>query len=247
LDHFKFLQQQCAISQQRLVFVTLIVLSCNQVLADEDDNRQPSIVRDARAWVNMQGVGDTGIDGWNWYFEFQPRWRDSKRNFDQRLIRPALIYELSEDSSLWFGYANVQGYGKSSSLREHRLWQQYLIKYKVNDYLTIKSQTRTEQRYFVGYSDVGYKIRQKVAFYIPFGKSSDYSALFYEEVHHNFNTTDYGASKGFEQNRFFLGVEWKPQKNLSIETGYLNQYFDNRKQPDQSNHIFSTTIYYQFD
>ena len=196
-----FSQSLLAISQQGLVFGLLVLLSCNLVWAN-DSVTQPDLIRDTRAWLNMEAVGSTGIDRLKWYFEFQPRWRDNVANFDQRLIRPGLFYELSERSSLWFGYAKVQGYGTASSLREHRLWQQYLIKYKVNEYLTVKSQTRAEQRYFVGFSDVNYKIRQKLAFYIPFSKGSDYRALIYDEVHHNFNSTDYGASKGFEQNRF---------------------------------------------
>lgn len=229
-------------------FVALpAILVTNSLALADEASRNSGVINDGRAWINMQAIGNTGLERWKWYAEFQPRWRDSFSNFDQRLIRPALIYELSEDSSVWLGYVNVQGYNRTSSLREHRLWQQYLTKFKINEHITVKSQTRTEQRYFVGFSDVGYKIRQKFAFYIPVAGSSEFSALIYDEVHHNFNTTDYGASRGFEQNRIFFGLEWKPQKNLSIEAGYLNQYFDNRREPDQNNHIFSTTIYYNLD
>jgi len=161
----------------------------------------------------MQFFGDTGYDKFKWYLEVQPRWRDNVNNIDQRLIRPALIYEISKDTSIWFGYVNVQGFNRTSDLREHRLWQQLLTKFQPNENFSIKSQTRFEQRTFEGFKDVGYKFRQKFAIYMPFTKTSTLSAMLYDELHYNINATDYGAVQGFEQNRFFMGIEWQPTKN----------------------------------
>jgi hypothetical protein len=229
-----------------IAFFLLLLLFTSKFSFASDDS-QPNVVTDSRAWLNLQLYGDTGFDKFKWYLEVQPRWRDNVSNIDQRLIRPALIYEISKDTSIWFGYVNVQGFNATSNLRENRLWQQFLTKFEPNENFSIKSQTRFEQRRFQGFSDVGYKIRHKFAIYMPFSKNSELSAMLYDEVHHNFNSTDYGASKGFEQNRFFIGLEWKPSKKFSVETGYLNQFFTNRKSLNQNNNIFSTTIYYNLD
>ena len=205
------------------------------------------VTTDGRAWLNMQVIGDTGVDKLKWYLELQPRWRNDVSEFDQRLIRPALIYELTKDTSLWFGYVDVKGFGDTSSLRENRLWQQLLTEFRPTEEIRIKSQTRFEQRRFEGFSDTTYKLRQKLALYIPISSGSQYSLLTYGELHHNFNNTDVGATKGLDQYRLFAGIEWKPNKKFSIETGYLNQHFENRRAPDLNNHIFSTTIYYHLD
>jgi len=205
------------------------------------------VTNDGRAWLNMQLVGETGIDKFKWYLEVQPRWRNGVSELDQRLIRPALIYEVTEDTSVWFGYVSVKGFGDTGGLRENRLWQQLLTEFRPTENIRIKSQTRFEQRRFEGFSDTSYKLRQKLALYVPFYSGSKYSLLTYGELHHNFNDTDSGATRGLDQYRLFGGIEWKPSKKFSIETGYLNQYFDNRKAPDLNNHIFSTTIYYHLD
>lgn len=205
------------------------------------------VTNDGRAWLNMQVIGDTDVDKLKWYLEIQPRWRNNVSELDQRLIRPALIYELTKDTSLWFGYVNVKGFGDTSSLQENRLWQQLLTEFRPIEDIRIKSQTRFEQRRFEGFSDTTYKLRQKLALYLPISSGSQYSLLTYGELHHNFNNTDAGATKGLDQYRLFAGIEWKPNKKFSIETGYLNQHFKNRRAPDLNNHIFSTTIYYHLD
>jgi len=69
--------------------------------------------------------------------------------------------------------------------------------------------------------------------------------VFYDEYFINLNHTDYGARKGFDQNRAFLGGNWALNPDTKLEIGYLNQYV-NTKQADLMNHVFSTTLNFSF-
>jgi len=67
----------------------------------------------------------------------------------------------------------------------------------------------------------------------------------YDEYFLNLNQTDYGARRGFDQNRAFVGVNWAFNATTRAEIGYLNQYI-NGKNIDNMNHVLSTTFILNF-
>ncbi len=65
----------------------------------------------------------------------------------------------------------------------------------------------------------------------------------WDELFLPLNDTDWGARSGFGQNRAFggLGVTLDPQRKVTLEFGYLNQYV-NRRDTDLMNHIVSLAL-----
>ena len=54
----------------------------------------------------------------------------------------------------------------------------------------------------------------------------------------NLRDTDWGAERGFLQNRSFVGMNFRVASKLRIETGYMNIFVRRRAAIDLSNHLF---------
>jgi len=203
-------------------------------------------IEDGRIWLNLQANGSTGIDKLRWYMELQPRWREEGEHLDQVLLRPAVYYQLTEQSSAWAGYAHVVTHpaGKSA-FDEHRVWQQYQYQFAPIHSIVILSRTRLEQRFIENADDTGHKLRQMFRVVAPSGVHSKLSWVFYDEYFVNLNHTDYGARKGFDQNRTFFGGNWAINPHAKFEFGYLNQLVKT-KQADLVNHVLSSSISVSF-
>lgn len=199
---------------------------------------------DNRLWLNLNAQGPLPAN-FGWYMELQPRWRNDAQEFDQMLIRPALTYKLTERSSLWFGYANVNTRRASGgSTEEHRLWQQFTYNVKLPA-LSLQSRTRLEQRDLETGDDVGHRVRQLVRLSLPLAGQPTLSLIAWNELFINVNDTDWGARSGFDQNRMFLGISYNFSAKVRAEAGYLNQYVHTTT-VDRQNHVLSTVLSLNF-
>lgn len=204
------------------------------------------IEEDGRLWLNVNARGSLPLEGFNWYAELQPRWREEGEDLDQLLIRPAVFYQLSSKSSVWLGYANVNSYpaGRNSN-NEDRLWQQFSYQFDPIADIAISSRTRFEQRWFDNSSDTGYRLRQMIKLSRPIASLPNLSWVVSDEYFFNTNDTDWGAHSGFDQNRLFVGAGYKIHPTAKVEMGYLNQYL-NGVRVDRMNHALSTTLEWSF-
>jgi len=195
---------------------------------------------DGRVWFTVNAIGPLPAQDWYWYAEIQPRWREEASEFDQIIIRPAVYYAVSKQSSIWAGYAHVvTDPSGRSSFDEHRIWQQFLHNFQPIGSVSIQSRTRLEQRFIENSDDTGHKVRQMLRLTMPSKLNPQLTWVAYDEYFHNLNQTDYGARRGFDQNRAFVGVNWAFKPSLRLEVGYLNQYINN-KDTNNMNHVFST-------
>lgn len=201
---------------------------------------------DGRFWLNMTATGDLPQLNWKWYAEIQPRWRNEGSDFDQLLIRPAVNYAISPQTTIWAGYAHVNTHpDEKSAYEEHRLWQQLLHQFSPIGEVSIQSRTRIEQRFVEHANDTGHRLRQMVRLSGPSHVHPDVFWVLFDEYILSLNATDYGARRGFDQNRAFAGVSWSATPQFKVEMGYLNQYV-NGKVNDSMNHILATTFNYAF-
>jgi hypothetical protein len=202
---------------------------------------------DGRYWFNINATGSMPLENWRWYAELQPRWRQEGKHFDQVIVRPAVSYALSKQASVWLGYAYVVTHPASKpAFEEHRFWQQFLYNFAPVYGVNIQSRTRIEQRFIEDSNDTGYKLRQLLRFTMPSGLSPQLQWVLYDEYFVNFNDTDYGAVRGFDQNRAFVGVNWVFNPQTRLEVGYLNQYVNRHNKIDAENHVLSTTLMLTF-
>jgi hypothetical protein len=203
-------------------------------------------VQDDRVWLNINVNGPTADPRWRWYAELQPRWRDEAGTLDQTIARTALYYSLTKQSSLWFGYAHViTEPANRPDFDENRLWQQYLYNFSPVDGIAVQSRSRLEQRWIENSHETGHKFRQMLRFTVASGLHPSLAWVAFDEYFVNLNNTDYGARKGFDQNRLFLGANWAFDDKTKMELGYLNQRV-NTTQADSVFHVLSTTLNISF-
>ena len=215
------------------LIAALVMFTTSAIRAETDD--------DNRIWLNFNAQGKLPIDGFNWFAELQPRWRESGREFDQLLVRPAFFYKLSERGSLWLGYVNAQTRtARSGTTEEHRIWQRFSYTFKLGA-VTLQSRTRLEQRALDTGDDIGHRLRQMVRITMPLEQAPKFSLVGSNEVFVNLNDTDWGMRSGFDQNRLFFGVGYSVNSKLRLEAGYLNQYVDTAT-IDRRNNVLSTSL-----
>jgi hypothetical protein len=160
-------------------------------------------------------------DTWNYYFEVQPRFDLEQSANSRLLIRPAVIYNLDADQSLWLGA--LENYDFDLQSREFRTWEQYQ-RIDRADRVIILNRTRFEQRFKNGETDIGLRLRHMIRAQVPMGEESKWSIVVFDEAFIGMNENPSQPYKGFDQNRAFLGVRLDGNRGDFFELGYMNQY-----------------------
>ncbi len=191
---------------------------------------------DGQLWVPLYNRFELGETYRGW-FEVNPRFGDTISEIDQLLIRPAIGYQIAPSLSLWQGYAWITNY-QPRFRDEHRLYQE--VSYRRNfSYGGILSRTRLEERFVQDAGGVAIRAREMLRADVPLGDGRMWGFVIYDELFVNLNTVRRGPEAGFDQNRLFVGVHRKVNKDLSFDFGYQNQTI-NTSGPnfaDRMNHI----------
>lgn len=199
---------------------------------------------DTQLWTNVTATGaikkHSPVKYW---FEAQERWGDDISRLSQFLLRPGLGYQLTENTSLWLGYAWVYTSWPFAvnPHDENRLWQQLLW---AKTYATTKwmARSRLEERFISTNYHTAWRFRQLAKLTVPID-SSRYSLVGSEEVFIHLNDFNHQKNQGFDQNRYFLGIGYALTRSLSTEIGYLNQYIRRINAPSYSGNCFSITVF----
>lgn len=219
-----------------LILATLI--SCKNAIAET--------IEDGRYWFSLYTQGPLPKENFYWSLDIHPRWREEGRHFDTLILRPSLIYKITPKTSIWTGYDTINNHpAGQSSFQENRLWEQVMHQFEQFGALTLTVRTRFEQRDREDYSDIAHRLRQMVRATTPSSLHQQLSWVVWDELFINLNQTDWGVMRGTDQNRLFLGANWKFDELSNLEVGYINQYV-NGKTIDRENHILSSTIRFNF-
>jgi hypothetical protein len=201
---------------------------------------------DGRFWFSIYTQGALPKEKWFWSLDIHPRLRDEGSHFDTLILRPALFYKITPKTSIWTGYDTINNHpAGQSSFQENRLWEQVMHQFEPFGGLTLTVRTRFEQRDREDYSDIAHRLRQMVRATTPSSLHQQLSWVIWDELFINLNQTDCGVMRGTDQNRLFLGANWKFDELSNLEVGYINQYV-NGKTIDRENHILSSTIRFNF-
>jgi hypothetical protein len=191
------------------------------------------------------------------YMEVNPRFADldDAGHIDQLLLRPAIGYQLTENVSIWQGYAWVGNYNQkhtppqSPFFEENRIYQQINYTHKFQSANTL-SRARLEERWIEGAAGTAVRLRLMLRGMYPLPVAPEWALVSYDEVFINLNTVDQPASRGpaagFDQNRFFIGVNRTFSKHFNMDFGYQNQLLNSRSIPDlanQMNHVILLQLY----
>lgn len=208
-------------------------------------------IDDLGQWTAIFAQGDVGHEecgdsDLRWWFDGQLRLFDDPGGFGQSLIRPGIGYKLSENAAVWAGYAWIRTSppGTVPTFDEQRSWQQVTTSHEL-DLGKLDLRSRLEERFVETGSEMGWRFRQLAALRRPFADPR-YTFVAWDEVFFHLNDTDWGARDGFDQNRAFLGLGWRPDQESTwrIETGYMNQFVHRPTQDELSNHILSINLFW---
>ena len=176
------------------------------------------------------------------WFDGHARFRDDISELGVSIIRPGIGWKVDDDLSLWLGYARVTSHLDGPDISENRIWQQ--ATYPITSVFggKLSGRTRVEQRFRETGDDTGHRVRQFFRWSRPIGES-DFSYVVWDELFIPVNDTDWGQRSGFDQNRGFAGIAWKPQSNLRFEAGYLNNYLNGVGAANRINHNVSVALF----
>lgn len=164
------------------------------------------------------------------------------------IVRPAVGASITPWLSVWAGYAWVPVFDDATSNRtdEHRIWQQVILAPKLPELgLSFQSRTRFEQRFGENGDDVGFRLRQFVRANWQPDESFPMGVAVWDEIFIGLNDTDWGAPKGFDQNRLFIGPFLKLSPWARLEAGYLYVVV-NRDSGDLTAHTLAINLFWSF-
>lgn len=187
------------------------------------------------------------------HLEVQPRFADLDENghIDQLILRPAVGYQLTENLSIWQGYAWVGNFNQrhtppqSPFFEENRIYQQILYTKKFDSF-KLTSRTRLEERWIEHVDGTAVRFRTGLRGSYALPMAPEWAAVVSDEVFVNLNTVGVrGPQAGFDQNRFFVGINRTFSKYFNMDVGYQNQLLNSRSIPNLANQM-NHTILFQF-
>ena len=174
-------------------------------------------------------IGSKKLEGkWNLHNEIQYRNYDAIGDLEQLLLRTGIGYNLSENNNnllLGYGFIKSENYAANGldkiTVNEHRIFQQFTSKQKVGK-LSLTHRYRFEQRFVE--SDFKARFRYFLAFKLPFKGTEEAPSKYYLSAYNEIflNT----KSSVFDRNRVYGGLGYQLNKNVRLEAGYMNQFFE---------------------
>ncbi len=175
-------------------------------------------------------IGSKKINSkWNLHHEVQYRNYDAISDLEQLLLRTGVGYNLSENNNnnilLGYGYILSENYVANSddkiAVNEHRIFQQFTTKQKIG-VVGLSHRYRFEQRFVE--RDYKMRFRYFLGLKVPFKKTEDdVSPLYLSAYNEIFLNT---KSSIFDRNRLYGGLGYTFSKQLRLELGYMNQFFE---------------------
>ncbi len=203
----------------------------------------PASADDTQIWSAVAMTAPAASDSkFMLWFDGHARFSDDAGRLGVSILRPGMGYRLSDQITLWLGYARVTSH-PGQNIDEDRIWQQ--ATYPLGTFWggALSGRTRLEQRFRDADNDTGLRFRQFVRWSRQFG-ATDYSAVLWDELFVGLNDAEWGQRDGLDQNRAFVGLAWQPDARLRAEIGYLHNHIT-RPGRDQTNHALALTLFVQ--
>jgi hypothetical protein len=113
--------------------------------------------------------------------------------------------------------------------------------------LRFLSRTRLEEQWIERVDGTAVRFRQMLRVTYPLPIAPDWAIVGYDEIFINLNTVGQrGPEAGFDENRFFLGINRTFSKYFSMDVGYQTQLLNIWTVPNRANQM-NHIILFQFD
>ena len=145
------------------------------------------------------------------------------------LLRPGLVYKITEKQSATVGYAYSGSWEKEAGAKtytlENRIWEQYEVDGRVGR-IELTNRLRLEQRFIQKEKDVfAQRLRYFIKTRIPLATDKDFTKGWYaglqNELFLNVQNKENINNKTFDQNRLNGALGYRFSKSWDVEAGYL--------------------------
>jgi hypothetical protein len=209
-------------------------------------------IKDDNIWAMTSITGVLGHPAaeaarWHYVLDGQVKFADHDEKMSQYTWRATVGRTLGEHWSVWAGYghAEVDTPLTSKPYREHRPFAQAVWTGVARGY-SLTGRLRVEDRILNTGHDAGVRTRHLARVTHPLGRSGRLTGVLWDEVFLNWNDTDFGSRRGFDQNRLFGGVGWRHSETLRWETGYLHNFNHRPGRADRLNRVWFTSLALSF-
>lgn len=210
-----------------------------------------SIADDFQIWIPININAKFGQSDWRGFLELQPRFTNDSSTLGTAIVRPAIGYAIGHNATGWVGYGmQASEIGDTESyLIENRAWQGFSWKdIGFDKQLIWEVRNRLEERFLPGNSDPS--IRWRTRFRGEIMTTYDpISIITSDEIFINLNDNENNnqLQAGLNQNRVYLGIGYRFNPELQVETGYLNQYIPGyHGKGNQVNNVWMTNLNINF-
>lgn len=168
---------------------------------------------------------------WTWHNEVQYRNYNFIGDINQLLIRTGIGYNLSENNdNILLGYGFIQSHTYDaadikSRKDEHRIFQQFITKQNIHNFY-VQHRYRIEERFLT--NDFKMRFRYFLSVNKPLNKKTmEKNAVYLSAYNEIFLNTEKPV---FERNRLYGGMGYCLNNFIRIETGFMSQMLEDKKQ-----------------
>jgi hypothetical protein len=189
--------------------------------------------REEQLWTQYTFLGSFSKK-WSLYFDGVDRFNDFFKSENTLFLRPAIVYKMNENTSVYTGYCYVITYPDANihvKVPEHRPWQQVLIKHSAGR-LALSHRYRLEERFIEKSTNeellhqytFTWRFRYKLDLQYPVWTIEKGAKILRLHISNEI-ITSFGKNvvvSYFNQNRLFGGLNYQVNKNLNISAGFTN-------------------------
>lgn len=188
-----------------------------------------SVAQDSNFGNWLIYIGNKKLNSkWNIHNEVQYRNYNAIGDLEQLLLRTGVGYNLSENNHnilLGYGYILSENYtgiaDEKVSVNEHRIFQQFTSKQTVGS-VKLGHRYRFEQRFVE--DDFKLRFRYFLSINVPLCKNEEGVSKWYASAYNEIFLNS--ESSVFDRNRVYGGLGYHLSKNIRVEMGYMNQFFE---------------------
>jgi len=237
-------------------YAILIVVMLSLITVPEVMGQNKKVVTNNDLWITLHGdhkINDKfGIDS-----ELHFRRTDWGVQSQQFLFRPSVYYGINDFLSAYLGYTHIQTYPYGDQpiafqTPENNAWIQLVVKQAISKF-SISHRYRYESRWIGNVSLLNGKeqvdnythrnrFRYRVTVSYPI-QDTKFSIKTFDEIWLNFGNNV--ANNGFDQNWFYLGIDYKVLKFAQLGVGYMHQHINkpNGIEQEKNNTVQITLSY----
>ena len=148
----------------------------------------------------------------------EPRWNVTPdAEMERVLFRPAIVYEPVSGLTIWAGYGFTEVHAGPD---DQLLWQQVVYTFKAGRW-TLAPRVRIEERFVERTDGVAWRLRAQLRAMHPLPHGTRWSFVAWHESFVPLNSVSGAQDAGFDEARFFAGLQRRLASHMTVEPGYL--------------------------